>query len=79
MSDAERKLAARDALIEEAVSAFRERDLEGRPVPPPAWWDLPVGDLDELYRRQLMQRGLERALDPNGHSSTVMAIMARLV
>lgn len=66
----------RDALIEAGVSAYRERDLEGRPVPPPAWWDLSPDDLDELYRRQSAQRALERAI--NGYSSTVNAVLARL-
>ena len=41
MSDADR-----DALIEQSISSFLERDLQGRPVPPPAWFDLPVEVLD---------------------------------
>ena len=33
----------KDLLIEEAVSAFRERNSWGRVLPSPAWWDLPPG------------------------------------
>lgn len=73
MTDAER-----DALIEQAVTAYRERDVEGRVVPPPAWWDLAAGDLDELYRRQVQQRALERALDPGGANATIAAVLARM-
>lgn len=73
MTDAER-----EALVEQGVTAFRDRDLKGRPVPPPAWWDLPVDALDELVRRQLVQRALERAADPEGRSATVRAVLARI-
>jgi hypothetical protein len=52
----------RDALIEAGLSAYRARDLEGRPVPPPTWWDMAPEALDELYRRQLVQRALERLM-----------------
>lgn len=69
---------ARDALIEEVVSAYRERDREGRLVPPPAWWDLPGDDMLELLRRQLSQRMLERVAHPRGWSGTVRAVMERI-
>ena len=68
----------RDALIEAGVSAHRERDRDGRPVPPPAWWDLAPEDLDELYRRQMAQRALERAVDLEGRSGTVRAVLERI-
>jgi hypothetical protein len=66
----------RDALIEAGVSAHRERDLEGRPVAPPAWWDLAPEDLDELHRRQMAQRVLERLV--GGRSGTVQAVIDRI-
>ncbi len=67
-----------DVLIEAGVTAHRERDLEGRLVPPAAWWDLSPEDLDELFRRQVLTRELERALDPSGQSAAVKAVLGRL-
>ncbi len=67
-----------DILIEEAASAFRERDLSGRILPAPAWWDLSPEARDTLYRSQLQSRLLERALDPQGRSGTVHAVLSRL-
>ncbi len=67
-----------ETLLEAAVTAHRERDLDGRLVPPPAWWDLAPEALDELFRRQVMAREVERALDPEGRSATVMAVMSRV-
>lgn len=68
----------RDILIEASVTAFRERDVDGNPAPPPQWWDLEPAALDELYRRQLEARELERALDPAGETATVKAVLARI-
>ena len=68
----------RDALIEASITAYRDRDAEGRPVPPPAWWDLAPEDLDRLYVAQREARALERALDSNGLSSTVRAVLRRM-
>ena len=68
----------RDVLIEAGVSAHRLRDAEGRLLPPPEWWDLAPDALDELYRRQVLARELERLIDPLGESATVKAVRARL-
>jgi hypothetical protein len=68
----------KDLLIEQAVSAFRERDAWGRIVPSPAWRDLAPEDRDEAFRRQLESRVLERALDPAGLSATARAVLHRL-
>ena len=68
----------RDALIEAAVTAHRERDREGRIEPPPAWWDLAPEDAEELFLRQVVTRELERAARPQGWSGTVSAVMRRL-
>lgn len=67
-----------DILLEAATTAHRERDLEGRLVPPPAWWDLAPEALDELFRRQVLAREVERALDPEGLSGTARAVMGRI-
>jgi hypothetical protein len=69
---------AQEAVQEAVVSPWRQRDRGGRLIPPPEWWDLPPEALDALYRRQLQARALERALDPQGRSGTVRAVMARV-
>jgi hypothetical protein len=66
-------------LIEEAVSAFRERNTWGRVLPSPAWMDLPPAEREALFGRQLASRIIERAIDPNGRSSTVRAVLRRLI
>ena len=67
-----------EILIEEALSAYRERTSSGRIVSSPAWWDLPESAREELYRRQLQSRLIESALAPDGMSSTVRSVLARL-
>jgi hypothetical protein len=67
-----------DVLIEAAVTPYRERDVEGRVVPPPAWWDLSPEGREELYRRQMMSRVIEKAFDAEGWSGTVRAVMSRI-
>ena len=68
----------KDLLIEKAVSAFRERNAWGRILPSPSWLDLPPEDRDALFARQLESRLIERALDPNGLSTTARAVLKRL-
>jgi hypothetical protein len=68
----------KELLIEEAVSAFRERDSWGRILPSPAWFDLPPEDREALFERQLTSRIFERAIDPSGRSTTVRAILVRI-
>ena len=68
----------RDLLIEQAASAFRERNAAGMILPSPAWWDLAPQDRDALYAIQAESRIIERALDPAGRSATVRAVMERL-
>ncbi len=68
----------KDQLIEEACSAFRERNAFGRIVPAPAWFDLPPQDRETLYQYQLESRHIERSLNSNGLSSTVLAVLSRL-
>jgi len=67
------------ALIEAAITPYRERDAEGRIVPPPAWWDLPPEALDELFEEQVLAREIERAVDVNGESGTVKTVMAKIL
>jgi len=58
----------REVLIEASVGAYRARDVEG----------LPVELLEEVHRRQVESRELERLIDPAGDSATVKAVMARI-
>jgi hypothetical protein len=67
-----------DTLIEQAISAYRERDPSGGIVASPALRDLPLGSREALFKRRLESRIVERALDPNGRSGTVHAVLARL-
>ena len=68
----------RGLLIEASVTAHRLRDADGRALPPPEWWDLAPDALDELYRRQLLTRELERLIDPSGDSATVKTVLRRI-
>jgi hypothetical protein len=67
------------ALIEAAITPYRERDVEGRISPPAAWWDLAPEALDELFAEQVLAREIERAVDAEGESGTVKAVMARIL
>ncbi len=71
--------SASAALLEAAATAYREHDLEGRLLPPPAWWDLSSREKDELFRLQAMAREIERALHPTGMTTTARAVMSRIV
>jgi hypothetical protein len=68
-----------EALIEACVTAYRARNAEGGIVAPPDWWDLPPESLDEVHRRQIEARELERMIDPRGESATVKAVRARIL
>lgn len=67
-----------DLLVEAVLSPHRDRDREGRPIPPPAWWDLPPRAMGALHAAALEARQLERALDPDGLSGTARAVLARI-
>jgi hypothetical protein len=69
----------RDARLEATLGAHRERDADGLPLAPPQWWDLSPADREEAFARQLEARRLESALDARGWSTTVKAVLARLV
>jgi len=68
-----------DQLTELASGAFRERDRRtGRILPSPAWHDLDADGRQALYEHTVVSRTLEAALDPDGRSSTVRAVLARI-
>lgn len=58
----------RDVLIESCVSAYRPLGADGNPQLPAAWWDLAPEALDEVFRRQLEARELERRFDALGRA-----------
>lgn len=70
---------ALELLIESLTSAWRDRDVSGRAVPPPAWWDLSPDARAFAFEAQATTRELERAVDPEGRSGTVRAVMERLM
>ena len=67
-----------DVLTEAILSPHRERDPEGRVVPPPEWWDLPPEAQDQVFREALAARLLEKEVDARGRSGTVRAVLAGL-
>ncbi len=68
----------KDLLIEEAASAFRERNSWDRIMPSPVWMDLAPGDRMAVFERQLESRILEQALDPQCRSATVRSVLEKL-
>ncbi len=68
----------KDILIEQAISAYRERSASGRILASPAWWDLAPEGREELFDSQLESRRIERALHPTGLSATARAVLDRL-
>lgn len=67
--------ADREGLIEEVVSAFRERDPHGAIKASPAFFDLDEADRERAYEAALVSRAMEAALDPRGLSSTARAVL----
>jgi DNA-directed RNA polymerase specialized sigma24 family protein len=67
-----------EIMIEQACSAFRDRDRWGRILPSPAFLDLAPEARAQLFQLQLETRELERALNPAGRSGTVRAVLQRM-
>lgn len=65
-------------LLEQVVSAHRERGLDGSIRPAPAFFDLDADGRREAFEATVAQRKLESALDPGGLSTTVHAVLARI-
>ena len=65
-------------LLEQAVSAHRERTIDGVIKSHPAWHDLDAAGRQAAFDETVRQRALERAADPAGASSTIKAVLARL-
>ncbi len=67
-----------DLLVEATLGAWRLRDRDGLPMPPPEWADLNDAGRVRAYEAQLLTREWERALAGDGLSSTVHAVLARI-
>lgn len=63
--------------MERVLSAFRER-MGGRLVPSAAWRDLSPNERERAAAEVEVQRRLEAALDPEGFSTTVVAVLDRI-
>ncbi len=69
----------RDLLIEAVCSAWRNTDLDGNTVPPPAWHDLDGEGRIRAAEAAGRLRLMESALDPKGLSSTGHRVLARIL
>jgi hypothetical protein len=67
-----------EILIEQVTSAHRERARDGRVKGHPAWHDLDAAGRKEAFEATVLSRKLEAALSPQGESTTVSAVLARI-
>ena len=67
-----------EELIEQVVSAHRARDADGRVRSHHAWHDLDPAERVTAFEEARLARTLEAALDPQGLSTTVKAVLSRL-
>lgn len=69
--------AEEQPLIEEVAGAFRPRDPREL-ASHPAWHDLSPSGREAAYELSVRMRRLEAALDPQGQSATVKAVLGRI-
>ncbi|MDP1827295.1 MAG: hypothetical protein Q8L48_28735 [Archangium sp.] len=67
-----------ELLLEQVTGAHRERHVDGTIRAHPAWHDLDDAGREEAFEATLALRKLEAALDENGFSSTVRALLSRI-
>ena len=67
----------REILIEKAASAHRPRHGRDLPVDP-SWYDLDEAGREQAFATARVLRMLEAALDDDGLSTTVRAVLARI-
>lgn len=65
-------------LLEQVTSAHRERGFDGGIRSAPAWNDLDEAGRLAAFDETVVLRDLEAALDAQGFSSTVRAVLGRL-
>jgi hypothetical protein len=68
-------VSEREALIERCVTAHRVVDPRGARLHAAAFYDLPEDDRLEVFEQTLKQRRIEAALQENGRSTTVLAVL----
>jgi hypothetical protein len=66
-----------DTLIEQVVSAFRQR-FHGELRSAPAWYDLSESEREAAFEQTLVSRSLEATLDPDGLSTTAHAVLTQI-
>ena len=67
-----------DALVEEVVSAYRERSVFGEIRPSAAFYDLDDEGRVRAFEETNRARAMEAALDPQGLSTTAHALLSRI-
>jgi hypothetical protein len=67
-----------EALIEQLLSAHRERSSSGEVRFAPAFHDLSANAREQAFALTCAQRSLEAAGDPEELSTTARAVLARL-
>lgn len=67
-----------ELLVEQVIGAHRERGVDGEIYSSPAWHDLSDQTRSEAFELTVQQREFERALDADGLSSTVKALLERI-
>jgi hypothetical protein len=67
-----------ELLLEQVTSAHRERGLDGAVRFHPSWYDLDEPARAAAFEATVELRKLEAAMDPEGMSSTVRALLARV-
>lgn len=67
-----------ELLLEQVTSAHRERGGDGAIRSHPAWHDLDDAGREAAFEATVELRRLEAALDAQGMSATVRALMRRL-
>ncbi len=67
-----------ELLVEQAITAWRPRDLHGAVRGHPAWHDLDADGRRDVYSSTVLSRAMEAAADPEGLSGTGHAVLARI-
>ncbi len=67
-----------ELLLEQVTSAHRERGVDGAIRAHPAWHDLDDAGREAAFEATVELRKMEAALDAQGMSSTVRALLRRL-
>lgn len=70
-------MSERDDLVEQVASAVRPTPRDELRYHP-AWHDLDAGDRARAFELSKALRTVEAALDPEGMSTTVRAVLSRL-